>query len=179
MRRPDHRHGHEAALTEHDVRLDPPKRPLRLPVALQHTDRVRKILKIEVTTKLPRGDPRVRHLLALHHLLLDAVVGTDVVHLIAVRPKTRHQCDICSDMTSGTTTGQHDLFRHHRINFSHLCCGPSIGPGAVKHPRPPRGTATCYQRSLFSAACSFSQVSASSAASVVPGFQSTISSSVP
>ena len=120
------RHGNKPALGEHNVRLQPVQDPARLGKASDHPGRIGEILPVEIPAQLARRDAVVRNSLGLDQVLLDPLVGADVMDLIATFTQLAEECNIRSDMAGRAAAGQYDFFLFHLWFVFRPCRKPEI-----------------------------------------------------
>ena len=91
--------GNETALGKDDIRLELFDQLLGLPIALQHTERIRKILYIKIAAQLPGGNRIVGDALFFDQIALNTFVGADIRYVKVCFSQRRKQGDIRSHMT--------------------------------------------------------------------------------
>ena len=100
----------KTAFGKNDVWLQLLQKLFGLEKTFHDTKRVRKIFPVKVTAQLAGGDAMIRNTKLFDQLFFDAVVGADILYVIAQLAQTREQSNIRSDMTGSSATGKNDSF---------------------------------------------------------------------
>ena len=125
-RRAHHRHADKAALGEDDVRFVFFEKFAGLAVAVNHAERIRKVLHVKISPELPRRDSHIGQPEIGDQILLNSLLGSDISDLITRFLQIRQERNIGRNMAGSPAAGQNYFLLgcviHGFLRADALCC---------------------------------------------------------
>ena len=109
LRRQNHGNGHKTALGEDNVRFILFQNFQSFAVPFQYAEGICEIFQVKVPAKFTGRNAAVGNTGIFNQLLLNTLIGTDVLNVVSPLSQRRDQRKIRSDVPGCTTAGQNDF----------------------------------------------------------------------